>query len=1172
MDIFKLIAIASMKRYCDRGGMAVSIFFVCIVLAMSSVSIADLTTDGLILNMDAGQPGTEPWSRWKPVVGPTDGGIIVDHSGEHLPTLSAESTGGSDYFWYYHFTASDTMGGQVGWLGTDVNFDYFEDFTVEIWFRADQAPPEGAGRGVVFADQANVTGYRLGVRGTGSTYYMEFIMRDKKGDYWRQFNHNGPGGLVYGDGNWIHIALTYNGVSFGSPYVKYYRNGSYYNGTSVSCADTSGNGACSYPLEEPDFVPRNTAAGIGARSFSGGDMFFRGDVAAVRVYDRVLSPSEIQANYSVGMTTQAQLPPEPPEPNEPEYPVYDTNYSVYTEGPHRENMPRLPVERRVTIAQEADLYLTRSDVTVTDSGKLICVFLESDGHIGTYNNIALSESTDGGRTWTPYRIVRYGGHSAMRLQKLDDGTLVISCSAADSSGFHAPTLLWSYDEGATWTVQHLWNVAAFEPARVHVLSNGDMVMPAQRPRVAGNPNKELEAALYRSYDMGVTWQPLGHLVASGYLKYFNEGSLVELPNQRLWEIVVMGYTTFSDDFGYTWSPPVMSPLTPARPCAELLQSGKTLVTHRNNAAGDVGYVAWMGDPEQMYDDHVFPIFGRALESERMWLESDRLVMDSAAGYWGATQYVLPRMSTPEDHVIFETRMRCLSAEQNGCSIIAGVPVQILPTRVQLYTDPTIGFDVDATQFHDYKIECYGTVSVKIWCDGVEKVSADISALPVENERYISFGNYFEHMEWATLWFGNNAGRSEWQSISVQQDAVTFPTYTWQWDASSGVYPDQYRRNRMVMLEIEGSNKNSDVGYGGWTQLDDGTIFVADYTRGDGQDQPVQDMPLIRGYFLYEGDFEIPDPDLLLHLDAREPGPLPATTWQPKIGTGGTLYSVSGSGYLPTWNNTNNSSNYHFDFDEASGQGGQVADFDAELIFDYDDDFTIEAWIRPQQSADSSANRMEVFGDQDGGANGYRLTAREAASGVFRMEFTMRDNVSSTSTEEARYQISSGDSFDMNQWTHVVAVYDGTAEQLPTMRIYGNGRPMSTTSQSDSWLPPADKRDFARAGLTAAIGVRAGQHNWFGGDIAVVKVYGRVLSFAEVLDNYNKKATAFGKSTIRHCDINLDTDCNLEDMAGLAESFLSTQGQGAYNEVADFDGDQSVDLNDIALFVAEWLKD
>jgi hypothetical protein len=69
---------------------------------------------------------------------------------------------------------------------------------------------------------------------------------------------------------------------------------------------------------------------------------------------------------------------------------------------------------------------------------------------------------------------------------------------------------------------------------------------------------------------------------------------------------------------------------------------------------------------------------------------------------------------------------------------------------------------------------------------------------------------------------------------------------WKWRPRQG-YPDQFRRDRIVRLERNGSFWPGNSGYSGWTQLPDGKIAVADYTCGD----PPEDKPLVRAYILEE---------------------------------------------------------------------------------------------------------------------------------------------------------------------------------------------------------------------------------------------------------------------------------------------------------------------------------
>ena len=54
---------------------------------------------------------------------------------------------------------------------------------------------------------------------------------------------------------------------------------------------------------------------------------------------------------------------------------------------------------------------------------------------------------------------------------------------------------------------------------------------------------------------------------------------------------------------------------------------------------------------------------------------------------------------------------------------------------------------------------------------------------------------------------------------------------WTWRAVNG-YPDQFARDRLVMLERNASFAAGDSGYSSWDQMADGTIVAVDYTCGD----------------------------------------------------------------------------------------------------------------------------------------------------------------------------------------------------------------------------------------------------------------------------------------------------------------------------------------------------
>ena len=76
-----------------------------------------------------------------------------------------------------------------------------------------------------------------------------------------------------------------------------------------------------------------------------------------------------------------------------------------------------------------------------------------------------------------------------------------------------------------------------------------------------------------------------------------------------------------------------------------------------------------------------------------------------------------------------------------------------------------------------------------------------------------------------------------------------------WSAARDGFPDQYQLDHMV--EVGATVNGHDQGYSGWVQLDDGRIFVVEYTDDTAAGEyPTMDMfgvPWIRGTFLSPSD-------------------------------------------------------------------------------------------------------------------------------------------------------------------------------------------------------------------------------------------------------------------------------------------------------------------------------
>jgi hypothetical protein len=91
-------------------------------------------------------------------------------------------------------------------------------------------------------------------------------------------------------------------------------------------------------------------------------------------------------------------------------------------------------------------------------------------------------------------------------------------------------------------------------------------------------------------------------------------------------------------------------------------------------------------------------------------------------------------------------------------------------------------------------------------------------------------------------------RSLWRALSVKVENRRDYSIDWKWEPRKG-YPDQFRRDRIVRLERNGTFSHGDSGYSGWAQMPDGRIAVADYTCGD----PPAKKPFVRAYILEEKD-------------------------------------------------------------------------------------------------------------------------------------------------------------------------------------------------------------------------------------------------------------------------------------------------------------------------------
>jgi hypothetical protein len=102
------------------------------------------------------------------------------------------------------------------------------------------------------------------------------------------------------------------------------------------------------------------------------------------------------------------------------------------------------------------------------------------------------------------------------------------------------------------------------------------------------------------------------------------------------------------------------------------------------------------------------------------------------------------------------------------------------------------------------------------------------------------------------------GYSIWRRAEETLDDPTTGKQVISWSAERDGFPDQYQLDHIV--QIEASTTGGDQGYSGWIQLDDGRIFVVNYTDDtapmvmrDPYDTGMLGITWIRGTYLEPSD-------------------------------------------------------------------------------------------------------------------------------------------------------------------------------------------------------------------------------------------------------------------------------------------------------------------------------
>lgn len=262
-----------------------------------------------------------------------------------------------------------------------------------------------------------------------------------------------------------------------------------------------------------------------------------------------------------------------------------------------------------TVSRDDEIHERAPDVTSTESGDLVCVFLQDTHHASNgYWQIMFAKSYDRGRSWHPKQplgepLYHYPGETAgksgncPKVTTLSDGRVVAitATNVVDEGGNETVTtrLRVSHDEGETWdTLTEVPTDAVRTGFDFKELTRGPH---SGRWIVTASPHDAEHDGVINtivSDDGGDTWQGPFTVADEPELQLY-EPDIVELPDGELVCFIredsrtgMDAFKAISEDGGETWEGTYRMPIPAChRPMTGVLNSGNVLMTYRFEQGG-----------------------------------------------------------------------------------------------------------------------------------------------------------------------------------------------------------------------------------------------------------------------------------------------------------------------------------------------------------------------------------------------------------------------------------------------------------------------------------------------------------------------------------------------------------------------------------------------------------
>lgn len=255
-----------------------------------------------------------------------------------------------------------------------------------------------------------------------------------------------------------------------------------------------------------------------------------------------------------------------------------------------------------TISQDNKYNEAWPDITLTDSGKLICVYSQCTEHSDrSFTQIMLSESKDRGQTWSSKRPLSKSTEShpyyynTARIQNMKDGRLIVVVDriyGENEENSEARIVLFtSNDDGIVWDDGYETPLSGIVPDKICELDSGRWLLACH---CKDSDSQKLVQNLWYSDNLGIDWTG-PTIVAKNQELNMCEATLLTVKNKVVALIRENSgkglgcFKTISDDGGKSWSEAKEFPLAGChRPVSGYLKNGYVMVSYRFFPGGKWG--------------------------------------------------------------------------------------------------------------------------------------------------------------------------------------------------------------------------------------------------------------------------------------------------------------------------------------------------------------------------------------------------------------------------------------------------------------------------------------------------------------------------------------------------------------------------------------------------------